>query len=262
MGKLRLLAGAIVLVGAAFAHAAPVAVHYTLYNPVGAVKSSAASGQATGDVGVGSTWINNQTLIAPEHQVTYLAKFWIDVPADMLSVAWTFNWSLAYGGSVTGQGTGNINSAAAGASVSIGTEAAGWRAVGGTSIATDTIGSSMLAGTSLSQGTTLSFGSASDPDNGKVGSVLWNGGTTSTVWAYVWGTASLSASTSVSAVFQNYGNVTARADVTIAQPLTPDNLLFGDGGGGGAVPEPGSLALLCGAGLMGLARRRRDRLKP
>ncbi|MDD5295600.1 MAG: PEP-CTERM sorting domain-containing protein [Rhodocyclaceae bacterium] len=258
-----MLAGAITLATAVAAQATPV--HFALYNNQGILLSD-ANGVASGDVGSGNTWINNPSLIDREHLTNYLVKFWIDPVSNLTAVSWSFDWALAYGARLTTGGSKSLITASSSSStITIGTAESDWSDISGTIIATDSAQGNFSQMTRVAAHTTYTLWNPSSTSSQERGHAAWQGGTTTEVWVYMGGRASYDGSTNVTFAPSGYANVTASADATIAQPLLPDSM-FADGGtpGGGHVPEPGSLALLCGAGLAGLAsvRKRRDRLKP
>lgn len=252
---LRKLAGACALAVAAFAHASPATVYFEAYDLFG-------NQEASGIVGQGNTWVNNASITASEHKTNYWIKFFID-GTNLTDVTWTFDWTLAYGGSVTSKGNGRINALSVSTDVAIGTgHTADWMGVAGSTLATDSIGKTLGSKVNLTKNVPYSIGSATDAQNQLTGQLIWDGGSTGTeVWAQLYGSTLLSGTGNMNSVFTNYGNVLASAEVTVAQPLFPDNFPTGDGTGGGQAPEPASLGLLVAGGLLAGWRRRRDRLK-
>lgn len=254
VNKIKLLAGAFALGAASFAFADPVTVNYDLYANNGSVyQSGALSGSS-------AAWLSNPVLTSSEHMANYLIRFWIAPLSASETVSWTFDWALAVGGEVTAtRRNATIYSANVRTEVSVGTSQAGWTGVGGTEIGTGASSLAVTSETVVAKGTTYVIGDHTSPGNWGTGNAQLANVTDTEMWAYIAGDSNSVTSGGVTASFFSYGNVWAIADV--AQPLVPDFGMGGDGGGS-PVPEPGSLALLLGAGLMGMARRRRDRLKP
>lgn len=238
--------GALALGATSFAVAGPLQVHYSLYNASGTVFAS-------GDVGDGSsTGLNNPVLTSDVFLTGYLAKFSVSLVPTGQDVNWSFVWQLSANADFMAKRAAVIYSAGVDAQIAIGTSASGFSGVGGNIIAEDLASQTLSNPSSLAKGRTLSI------SNMKTGNASLNGTSTTEVWAYVGGASYSQTSSSVLGSFASYGSILAYANV--ADPLLPDVILAD--GGGSAAPEPASLALLAGAGAMGLLRRRRDRLKP
>jgi hypothetical protein len=242
---IRLLLGALALGAASLAFASPLQVHYSLYNASGTVFAS-------GDVDDGSsTGLNNPVLTSDVFLTGYLAKFSVSLVPTGQDVNWSFVWQLSASADFLAKRAAVIYSAGVDAQIAIGTSASGFSGVAGNIIAADVASQTLSNPSSLAKGGTLSI------SNMKTGSASLDGTSTTEVWAYVGGASYSQTSSSVLTSFSSYGSILAYANV--ADPLLPDVI---PADGGGAAPEPASLALLAGAGAVGLLRRRRDRLKP
>lgn len=251
------LAGVIALAAPslAFASTMSASVNYAEYLMDGTPLDSGVVAPSPGGTG-----LNNTSVTDSSHAAIRMVHFWIDPIAGMTDVSWTFDWSLAYGGTISPtSSSATVRILMVDTSIAIATDHAGYSELSGTSIIGDDLFYSLPKRVTIGKGQTLSLAA-----NQKSDSYTWDGGDQLSVWAYVSNSVLQSTSGNLQENFTNFGNVLASTTVTVADPVLPDLLPLRDGGGGGgaAVPEPGSLALLCGAGVMGLIRRRRDRLRP
>ena len=250
------------LMQAGMGHAAWVStaatVHYAVYNGMGTVKAS-------GDVGSGNSWVNDATLTDSQHAAGYMVEFWIDNTTHYADVSWQIDWSLAYGASLKTTSAATISYLSSSTQIDIGSSMADYTDVAGTSIAEDSIGTTKSTRFRVAANSTYSLGAASAAANEKTGSVTWDDGSASTeIWAYVSGSGGVTASSNISAMFANFGNVLAEATVTT---FIPDIPMGGGGMGfpGGStvsdttgVPEPGTWSLAGATTLFAFRRRRRS----
>ncbi len=253
-GLIKAALGVVGLIGlCTHAVAAPMTVHYSEYAVDGSLLTSGIVGAPDG------SGVNTGALVAPNHGMGRYINFWVDSHANPNQISWNFDWALAYSSSFTAQTSQQVTFTST-ASLSIGTAMTWGQGMSGM-VTSDMIGISLPQSVNLDSYNQYSYstGAASLAANQSTGSYVWDQGVASSVWVYIDGNQYYSAERDVTASFEYYGNVSAEAFMTMAEPV--DALLpLGEASSAHAVPEPASVALL----LLGLAlvARTQSRIVP